>query len=104
MRRRTLFYAKNNLEPESSYSDTGVQPFSDNEDGTDTCVVCGTFDKVLKLQVLERGSGGKMNVTKLLSLFSYYRIKSKSIENISICQKDKKAFFNYFDYYVLERY
>ena len=39
-----------------------------------------------------------MNVTKLLSLVSYYRIKSESVENISIRQKDKKAFLNYFDY------
>ena len=69
-RRRTLFYAENNPEPETSHSDTGVQPFSDSEDGTDTCIVCGTFDNISKLRVLERGSGGKMNVTKLLYLLS----------------------------------
>ena len=88
-----MFYAENNPESKTSHSDTGVQSFSDNEDDTDTCVVCGTFDKVSKLQVLERGSGGKMNVTELISLCSLVTGGNLKVQKIfQFAKKIKKHF------------
>eukprot|EP00794_Sanderia_malayensis_P002588 gene2588-2999_t len=102
-RRRTLFHTGNEPEAETSNDDIGITALEDESKANNTieqCVVCGTVDNVSKLQILEKGSSSKMNLIKLLSLLSFYRIKSKKLDNISICKKDRKVFFNYFDYYL----
>ena len=66
------------------------------------CTVCGTSEAVLPFPVCTKGTTENINWFKTMALASFFRVKAKSLQTLYICQKDKKSFYDYYDYYVKE--
>ena len=78
---------------------SSVSDFTDSE-GKSVCIVCGTCDTVIPFPVHVKGLTGNIDWLKTIELACFYQVKSKTLNDLYICHKDKKRFYNYYDYYL----
>ena len=57
-------------------------------------------DTVIPFPVYVKGLTGNINWLKTIELACFYQVKSKTLNDLYICHKDKKRFYNYYDYYL----
>ena len=105
--KRSLFEEKNlDAEPTciASLTETcssDVDTLSDSLQ-VNVSIFGGTSEAVLPFPVYTKGTTENINWFKTMALACFIRDKAKSLQRLYICQKDKKSFYNYYDYYLKE--
>ena len=63
-----------------------------HSEGKSVCIVCETCDTVIPFPVYVKGLTGNINWLKTKELACFHQVKSKTLNDLYICHKDKKDF------------